>query len=331
MPIINMRQWLEANERLRVLPTDKWYLDFAIKIAPIIKESSLFKNEDGDIQASAAISLALYLQDAISQSGGWKSFSELFFELYDTYLPFYPLTDEYIADEINKEDIAFILWTLKSQTIYGDYCKYTLCDPFNKDLLALSQIVYDLMDESFEDAPIAEEPSSVFWVMEIDSLEIPATPLPETTPEAVLNKDASLSLEYSHGRPLLYFATYQELRTFFIEVLKWENNPNSLISDLKYKKEFVVYANTKGILIAHNVAAYFCDEHNPMYDARRAADEGYKMFCDPGACPFDLLKYGMAKGMLPDIQLPFPNGKELLHQNWDFLSRYYLFDYYEGE
>ena len=59
------------------------------------------------------------------------------------------------------------------------------------------------------------------------------------------------------------------------------------------QKEFVIYANAKGMLVAHNVAAYFCEEHNPMYDAKRAAAEGYKMFCQPGECPFDLLKYGI--------------------------------------
>ncbi len=101
--------------------------------------------------------------------------------------------------------------------------------------------------------------------------------------------------------------------------------------DLEYKKEFVIYANAKGMLVAHNVAAYFCEEHNPMYDAKRAAAEGYKMFCQPGECPFDLLKYGMTKGILPDVELPFLKGKETLHQYWDFIARYYLCEYYEGE
>ena len=76
------------------------------------------------------------------------------------------------------------------------------------------------------------------------------------------------------------------------------------------------------MLIAHNVAACFCEEHNPMYNAERAAAEGYKLFCRPEACPFDLIKYGMVKGILPDVQLPFPNGKEILHRNWDFIARY---------
>lgn len=35
-------------------------------------------------------------------------------------------------------------------------------------------------------------------------------------------------------------------------------------------------------------------------------------------------KYGMLKGILSDVQLPFPNGKEVLYENWDFIVRYYL-------
>ena len=40
---IFMKQWLEANERTRILPGDQWYLDFSIKTLPILKESPLFK------------------------------------------------------------------------------------------------------------------------------------------------------------------------------------------------------------------------------------------------------------------------------------------------
>ena len=105
-----------------------------------------------------------------------------------------------------------------------------------------------------------------------------------------------------------------------VDVLGWENKRSALLPDLEYQKEFVIYANAKGMLVAHNVAAYFCEEHNPMYDAKRAAAEGYKMFCQPGECPFDLLKYGMTKGILPDVELPFLKGKETLHQYWDIYS-----------
>lgn len=118
---------------------------------------------------------------------------------------------------------------------------------------------------------------------------------------------------------------------FFIEELKWENKNESLLPELKNERNFVIYANAKGMLIAPNVSYCFCDPHNPTYNAANAADRGFKLFTYPGACPFDLVKYGMAKGLLPDLQLPFPGGKEVLHDNWDFIARYFLCEYYEGE
>lgn len=113
--------------------------------------------------------------------------------------------------------------------------------------------------------------------------------------------------------------------------MKWEDTPSSLLPDLQHNKEFVIYANAKGMLIAPDVAAYFREAHNPMYNAERAAAKGYELFCRPGTCPFDLIKYGMGQGILPEVQLPFPDGKEILHKNWDFIARYYLCEYYEGD
>ena len=136
-----MQYWLGANERTRVLPTDKWYLDFATSILPLVKASPLFNKEELRTQIDAAISLGMYFQDAIAQSGGWKLFSEAFQGVYGTYLPFYPLSDDYTPDEINQEDIAFVLWTLKSQFSIFDK-EYTLFSPYDKDLLALSQQRY---------------------------------------------------------------------------------------------------------------------------------------------------------------------------------------------
>lgn len=230
-----MQYWLGANERTRVLPTDKWYLDFATSILPLVKASPLFNKEELRTQIDAAISLGMYFQDAIAQSGGWKLFSEAFQGVYGTYLPFYPLSDDYTPDEINQEDIAFVLWTLKSQFSIFDK-EYTLFSPYDKDLLALSQSAYELMDARFEEAPISKGESSFLWVMGLDLLDIPITPLPEVTPETKLSKDAAHCLEYSQGKPLLYFTDYKELCTFFVNVLGWENKRSALLPDLEYKK-----------------------------------------------------------------------------------------------
>ena len=91
------------------------------------------------------------------------------------------------------------------------------------------------MDARFEEAPISEEESS-FLGNGLDLLDMPITPLPEVTPETKLSKDAARCLEYSQGKPLLYFTDYKELCTFFVDVLGWENKRSALLPDLEYPK-----------------------------------------------------------------------------------------------
>lgn len=328
---IYMKHWLGINARSKQLSTDPWYLNFASQLLSLIDESPLYSKKFEAEKVDAALSLAIYLQDAIAQSGGWKKFSNACYGLYKSYLPFYKLTDEYLPDEINVEDISFILWTLLSHYVIFEEDEVIIQNPHDPDLIEFSQKVYDVMDAAFEEAPICNEPSSLIWVMELDLLEMPLVPLPEITPKMTLKKDVKNCLAYSKGEPLLYFTTYDELRRFFVEELKWEDKNESLLPELSDESNFVVYANAKGMLIASNVSYCFCDPRNPTYSAEKAAAKGYKLFTYPGTCPFDLLKYGMAKGLFPDLQLPFPGGKEVLHDNWDFIARYFLCEYYEGE
>ena len=328
---IYMKRWLEINERSKQLSTDTWYLNFASQLLSLIDESPLYSKKFETEKVDTALSLAAYLQDAIAQSGGWKEFSNAYYGLYKSYLPFYTLTDEYLPDEINVEDISFIQWTLLSRYAIFEEDEVIIQNPHDPDLIEFSQKVYDVMDAAFEEAPICDEPSSPIWVMGLDLLEMPLVPLPEITPGMTLKKDVENCLAYSKGEPLLYFTTYDELRRFFVEELKWEDKNESLLPELRNERNFVIYANAKGMLIAANVSYCFYDPRNPTYNTEKAAAKGYKLFTYPGTCPFDLLKYGMTKGLFPDMQLPFPGGKEVLHDNWDLIARYFLCEYYEGE
>ncbi|RGN40395.1 DUF3843 family protein [Bacteroides oleiciplenus] len=328
---IYMKRWLGANERSKQVSTDSWYLGFSDQLLSLIDQSPLYSKKFEEEKVNAAVSLTLYLQDAIAQSGGWKEFSDAYHRLYKSYLPFYKLTDSYVPDEINVEDISFVLWTLLSRYAVFEEDEVIIQNPHDPDLVNLSQKVYDAMDTSFEEAPICSEPSTPIWVMGLDLLEMDMVPLPEIKPGMPLKKDVESCLAYSKGEPLLYFATYDELRKFFVEELKWANKDENLLPELRDERNFVIYANAKGMLVGPNTSYCFCDPNNPTYDAAKAATQGYNLFTYPGACPFDVLKYGMAKGLFPDLQLPFPGGKEVLHEYWDFIARYFLCEYYEGE
>lgn len=53
--------------------------------------------------------LTSYLEDLVSGSELWNSFVRKHTKLYDKPLPFY-VTEDYAEEEINNEDICFLIW-----------------------------------------------------------------------------------------------------------------------------------------------------------------------------------------------------------------------------
>lgn len=324
---IYMKTWLDFHGRAKMVHSDQWYLEFANSLLPLIDESYLYKEERGESQQTVAVMLALYLEDSVSDSGNWRQFIRWHKRSYGRYLPFYPLTEDYFADEVNKEDIAFLLWGINSP-VGDDYDSVE--NPLDADLLAFANVLYEKVNGAFEEAPMSDELAGD-WLMETELMEKQRTSLPVALPDEKLPTNVERFMKASGGESLLFFDSYAALKVFFVQAMQWDDEEDSLLPDLREFENFVLYANLKGVLIGPDVAAYFADQRNPLYQAEASEMEAYELFCEQGLCPFDLLKYGVEHQLLPDAQFPFENGKELLQENWDFVARWFLGEYYEGE
>lgn len=320
-----MQSWLESHHRTKVTSTDAWYLDFANKLISMIDSSGLYTDKTWAEKQFAAKLLTLYLEDCVAEDGGWHHFCKLYFKRYGDRLPFFVTPEDYIPDEINKVDIAFILWTIN--------CRKTshlvIADPFDENTLELAAQVYTFLDEYFEQAPICDIPSND-WVMLSEQLIKDKTMVPEIESGIKLPNSVELFLKASDGQQLMYFPCYEDMESFFINHLHWKaaDLPDKLGAE---EGNIVVYANPKGLLVAPGVACFFCDKRNETYDSTYAVNEGYKVFTEQGYCPFDLVKYAVEHKLFPDIRLPFKNGKDILWNNWDFIARYFLGEFYEGD
>lgn len=322
---IYMQRWLQCHSRTKITSTDGWYLDIANKLFPIIDSSQLYAEKTWDEKQQASITLALYLEDCVATDGGWHRFSELYYNLYGSYLPFYEIPADYIPDEINEVDIALILWKLNSKDILLAIVE----NPFDEMILELAASVCSFLDKELERAPICDIPSGD-WVMPSEQLLIERTVIPEIEPGVKLPESVRLFLEGSGGQQLMYFRLYEDMEAFCENSLYWrlQDMPNKFDAE---EGNIVMFANPKGILIAPGVSQLFCDERNHLtYDPSLAIKEGYRLFTDKGFCPFDLLKYAVNKKLIPDAQFPFEKGKELLWNHWDFIARYFLGEFYEG-
>ncbi|MDR0940058.1 MAG: DUF3843 family protein [Mediterranea sp.] len=321
---IYLKAWMDAHARKRATDTDGWYVELANRLLPL----SSRRLAEPVSWSPIALRLALYMEDCVANAGGWRQFIHWHKECYGRYLPFYALGEGYYPDEINREDVAFLLWDMCAL----DEEKDSVLSPLDPGLWEWADSVYQLLDTLFEEAPIADAPTlSSYWVMPKEEMLKGRTPLPTILPDTKLPIDTKRFLEASGGEALLFFGSYDDLRRFFVETLKWGNGDDGLLPELKHSLDFVLYANPKGVLVAPDVAPYFADKRNPLYNADIAAKEAYAMFVTQGFCPFDLLKYGMEHGLLTDAAFPFEHGRELLRDNWDFVARRFLGEYYEGD
>lgn len=324
---IYMQTWLDAHHRAKVTDTDKWYLDLANGLLPLVAESYLYKEATTEDQQQVALTFALYLEDCVADGGNWRQFIHWHHESYGRYLPFFSLTADYLPDEINREDVAFLLWAVNSP-VGDDFDGVE--NPLDNDLLEFADMVYGRLDAVFEEAPISDFLAED-WMMETELMERKREPLPVASPGEKMPENVERFLEASGGESLMFFDSYDALKRFFVHSLKWEDEEGSLLPDLAEFDDFVLYANPKGLLIGPDVAPYFADKRNPLYNAELAEEEAYELFCEAGLCPFDLLKYGMEHNLLPEAQFPFEDGKALLHDNWDFVARWFLGEFYEGK
>lgn len=87
----------------------------------------------------------------------------------------------------------------------------------------------------------------------------------------------------------------------------------------------------KGMLVAVDIARCISHPSNPIYDKEYARHHAIELLTERGRCPGDLLRYVCSNGWLPDAVFPGSDDHRLVADNWDFISRCYLQQYYRGD
>lgn len=151
--LINAQLWRITGLCLPSCSTDFYYTKVAQKFYDYLWFTPFGKDGGEYLCMRMALSLARYLEDVISDFGLWHAFTSKHKELYGKYLPFYDIDEEnYYTDEINLEDVRFILWMEKQKDSEDIFF-----NPENPYLCQTADVLYAEMEELFEKAPINDE------------------------------------------------------------------------------------------------------------------------------------------------------------------------------
>lgn len=145
------KDWLQLHPYKQSTPVDSYYTGIANRIYDIMEKTELVNSFEGEETKQLCIRMAAYFEDVISGTGIWRAFILTHKELYGKYLPFYTPDDHYYDDEVNLEDVRFLLWHYTQQ--YHGYRKGTFVSPDNPANESTGMLIYDLFCKEWTTAP----------------------------------------------------------------------------------------------------------------------------------------------------------------------------------
>lgn len=142
-----------------IADTDVYYATLANKILRALLSEKIIRQEFSEnILRQIALKSASYLEDTVSQWGLFDGFRKLHSQICGNLMPFYTLDEEYYRDEINIEDVQFLVWsTLQEDFNKNEEEKSRFINPENPMLMFLSSLIFDILDDEYETAPENEK------------------------------------------------------------------------------------------------------------------------------------------------------------------------------
>ncbi|WP_179021542.1 DUF3843 family protein [Winogradskyella forsetii] len=157
---IYLKHWLELKPKNYSSNTDLYYLKIANEIYSNLDNNTLtalsqLMNKE-DIYILCCF-ITCYFEDIISQTNIWQAFKEQYAQQHHKKLPFYNIDDNYIDEEINVQDIAFLIWYF-TNSLEDEW----FVTPYSDTFLILAEQAISVLDEAFEYAPENEQLKKLF-------------------------------------------------------------------------------------------------------------------------------------------------------------------------
>lgn len=156
---ITNQEWLAYMPYDKFSDIDKYYVDIVKRVYDVLASDENFEEEfyldDARIQ-NIAMNLTLWFMDVISEGNMWHAFTTECKQRYGKYLPFFDIDEsDYYPDEVNLEDVHFLLWHYIQCTQNGDG-KHTF-HPKYDILESMAWKLYHIFEDEFENAPINDD------------------------------------------------------------------------------------------------------------------------------------------------------------------------------
>lgn len=140
------QQWMALHPYTLQQPSDEYYIGLANELYRHARVKEIPDSVCRDICLYAAA----YLEDIVSDLRLWKTFRREHARLYQgRLLPFYTPGTDYLEEEINEEDLRFLIWNTWQKSM----SPHPFISPYDAAIGELADRLMPLLDAAYEEAP----------------------------------------------------------------------------------------------------------------------------------------------------------------------------------
>jgi len=149
---IVQKDWIQLHPLKLHSITDFYYIQLSNKIFTLLLKNKTVNEFPTSLKRQFALTVTAYFEDVISKIGLWSAIRKINFDKQGNYIPFIDTTEEYEPDEINLEDVQFLIWTIVQRDVLErDEMRFINIE--NPIVRYVSLIIYSVLDDEYETAP----------------------------------------------------------------------------------------------------------------------------------------------------------------------------------
>jgi len=146
---VTMNDWLNFHPYPQHSDADSYFLKLCNQLLKEnIDQPLLLDTLNWEEYKDLTCVLVCYFEDITSETNIWRSFITEHKRLYGKYLPFHDTTVDYYDDEINPQDIKFLVWHFISMQYEG-----RMINPLHDFISSFSINTFKLLESEYETAP----------------------------------------------------------------------------------------------------------------------------------------------------------------------------------
>lgn len=165
MKKIFIKDWLYYHPYKRSDEVDRYYTDVANEIKNILYKSGI--DVDERVMKEIALVMSAWFEDVISMTGIWATFTEMCEKRYGSRFPFYEIGEDYEPDEVNEEDVRFLLWHCLQRNMEGK----SVINPENPGIAMVAKTITSFFEAEFKYAPENERMQEFFDAPELEETD----------------------------------------------------------------------------------------------------------------------------------------------------------------